>query len=143
MNNIKKIEYARGLRDRKNELLRMVEDIKMRQFDHMEDCEHISVDQKAPDIFPHYGHHFRCLLCEKHLGMRTPLFIDATHYLEDLYSDLIPNERDEKFDNIQTLALGLWRENPLMSQQELVDHVNTLISENKNEIANQLKKIGK
>ena len=31
MNNIKKIEYARGLRDRKNELLRMVEDIKMRQ----------------------------------------------------------------------------------------------------------------
>ena len=75
--------------------------------------------------------------------MRTPLFIDATHYLEDLYSDLIPNERDEKFDNIQTLALGLWRENPLMSEQELVDHVNTLISENQNEIAKQLKKIGK
>lgn len=143
--SIKKAEYSRSLQDRKKALLKKVKEIEIKQYDNAEDCEHISVVQNAPRIFPYHGYQYRCLLCERHLGQKTSLFIDATHYLEGLYNDFNPKEIDEKFYDIKTVALDIWREDPSMSPQEFVDHFNSLIrrSQNQNRAGRQLKKAGK
>lgn len=95
-------------------------------------CSHVSVDLGYYGLHPSTGDEYCCLLC----GM----WKNREYYYDSRYmvhaEDYLPQydiKDDEqciaKFEHIQTLSLGILKENPEMSNEELVSRLNNLIQE--------------
>lgn len=129
MNIFEKIEYLRMLETKGNALTRELATINMNIKQQEESCCHILVNLGNKGII---DNHERCLLCgqqaEEGYALASELCIHAEDYLLN-YNINDETQRNEKFDAIQTLALGLLRENPNMTREELTIRLNTLIQE--------------
>lgn len=132
MNNVEKIKYLRELETQKDELERKLVPITRNIQQEKNSCSHISVDLGCYGLYPSTGNKYRCLICGKGKSdeyfYETQYIVYAENYLPQ-YNIKNEQECDIKFDHIQTLALGLLKENPDMSREELVNKLNNLIQE--------------
>lgn len=140
MDNIKKIEYSQHLINEKKSLEKKLKEIEENILENEVDCEHITLTMNAVDSFPCYGRVFRCLLCGQHRSEASPLNVDARYYLLNTYDDKVESQREEKFDVLQTMALGILRGNPQMSGEEFVNYFNNMIQESNLEYTRNLVK---
>lgn len=128
MSNIKKIQYFRNLKMQKSELERNLAFINRTINEQSDYCSHIGVNLGKFLLY----NRCRCLICGRRKEEITFLnpehIINAENYLPqyDMQDD---KQCDEKLDTIQTLALGLLKENPDMSSEQLVYKLNDLIQE--------------
>jgi len=94
------------------------------------DCSHVSVNLGYYGVYPSTGDEYCCLLCG--MGKNREFYYDTRYMVHaenfmpkyDIKDD---KQCIEKFENIQILALGILKENPDMSNEELVSRLNTLI----------------
>jgi len=133
MSKIEQIQYARDLEEKKAKLDRKLEKINNNIEQQKKYCSHISVDLGYYGYYPSTGDMYRCLICGKGKGkeyfFEPEYIIHAENFLPQ-YDITDVKQCDEKFDNIRTLALGILKENPDMSREELTTKLNNLIQEN-------------
>lgn len=141
MNKMEKIEYTQQLADRKKKLELELANLEENMLQNQSECNHVSVIMNAVDSFPNYGRIYRCIFCGQVLSNVTEFFIDARNYLTDTYDDRDKAQCDEKFDILQTLALGVLKDNPYMSVEEFVNIMNSFTNEPKEKIENGRKRI--
>ena len=112
-----------------------------------ETCSHVSVDLGYYGIYPSTGDEYCCLLCG--MGKNSEYYYDPRYMVHaEEYLPQYDIKDDEqclaKLEHIQTLALGILKENPEMSNEELVTKLNNLIQEsisyNKNQSGPKLAK---
>lgn len=83
-------------------------------------------------MYPSTGDEYWCLLCG--MGKNREYYYDPKYMVHaEEYLPQYDIKDDEqciaKFENIQTLALEILKENPEMSNEELVSKLNNLIQE--------------
>lgn len=131
MNNIEKIEYICSLREEKNKL-EIACTMKSKEIEEIENkCEHITVITRGKN---EYLTSFRCLLCGKKLVEPTEYLVYAMSYLSERYDEQNPLQSEEKFNMIQTLAIGILKDNPNMPIDNLVEILNSFTNEPQNGI---------
>lgn len=132
MNIEKRIKYLQELKVQKEILERKLTPINKSIEKHQEMCSHININLGHCGIYPHTGDKYRCLICGKEKDddfFVSPQYtIHAENYLPE-YDIKDEEQCNLKFDLIQTVALGLLKENPDMPREELVIRVNSLIEE--------------
>lgn len=123
MDKSKRIETIRTLKNKKGELKRKLSTIEEQLEMEKELCNHIGVN---------LGNNVcQCLIC----GVKSKeSFFDSKYmvHAEDYLANFdIGDEKqcNEKFDTLQTMALGLLRDNPSMDNLELTTRFNHLIEE--------------
>lgn len=126
MDNLEKIEYICSLREEKNKL-EIACAMKGKEIEEIENkCEHITVITRGKN---EYLLSFRCLLCGKKLVEPTEHLVYAMNYLSERYDDQDPLQREEKFNMMQTLAIGVLKDNPDMPIDNLVEILNSFTNE--------------
>ena len=147
MNKVDKVKYIMKLEEQKEQLERNLAIINGKIDTEREDCSHVSVDLGYYGLYPSTGDEYCCLLCGK--GKNRDYYYEPrymVHAEEDLPQYNIKDDEQclAKFEHIQTLALGILKENPEMSNEELVARLNSLIQEsisyNKNQSGPKLVK---
>lgn len=129
MNDLKRLEYTRDLNESKKKLENALKELNEKIEDNQNNCEeHVTLIMRAPEGFPYYGHKFRCLFCGQYTTVASKLSVDVRNYLNEVYDDMIDSQREEKFDLIQTMAIGIMRSHPEMSKEEFVCAFNKIIS---------------
>lgn len=146
MDNAEKIENYRKLYDEKRKLEEQLEITKDQILELKRGCKHTTISMKHLNYYYPSSCEFICLFCGKVLERPSTYNIDVRGYLTK-YDEHNIKQREEKFDEIQTLALGILRDNPEMSEETLVLKFNKLIRESLNngesEIGRQLVKAKK
>lgn len=132
MNNIEKIQYLRKLEMQKDELEKELMAISRSIDEQKDSCLHIGVNLGYYALCPSTYNKYRCLICGKKISkeyfFESEYTVNSENYL--LKYDTEDEEQcDKKFDLIQTLALGLLKEEPNISREELVVKLNKLIQE--------------
>lgn len=140
MNNIKKIQYIKFLEMKKNQLEINLENVNKDIKKQKDSCIHLGVNLGYYGLYPSSGNKYICLMCGKgkdgEYFAKPKYIIHAENYLTQY--DIIDEEQcNEKFDNIQTLTLGLLKENPDMSIEELSLKLNNLIQKSISSKENQ------
>ena len=147
MNKVEKIKYINDLEMEKLILERKLAAINGKINTQRENCSHVSVDLGYYGLCPSTGDEYCCLLCG--MGKNREYYYDPRYMVhEEEYLPQYDIKDDEqciaKFEHIQTLALGILKENPEMSNEELVTRLNNLIQEsisyNKNQSGPKLAK---
>lgn len=126
VNMAEKIKIGRELESEQRKLSESLNKINGYIENQKDNCSHIFVDLGRT----HYR--YRCLLCGKgrieNYVMEPKYIVYAEDYLTQ-YDIQDEEQCNEKFDNIQTLALGLLQDDPNMSREELCNRLNQLIQE--------------
>lgn len=132
MNKVDKVKYIIGLEEEKAQLERKLAIVNGKINTQREACSHVSVDLGYYGMYPSTGDEYCCLLCG--MGKNREYYYDPKYMVHA--EDYLPQydiKDDEqciaKFEHIQTLALGVLKENPEMSNEELVSRLNNLIQE--------------
>lgn len=132
MNKVDKVKYLIELEEEKAQLERKLAIINGKINTQRETCSHVSVDLGYYGLYPSTGDEYCCLLCG--MGKNREYYYDPRYMVHA--EDYLPQydiKDDEqciaKFEHIQTLALGILKENPEMSNEELVSRLNNLIQE--------------
>ena len=132
MNKVDKVKYIMKLEEQKEQLERNLAIINGKIDTEREDCSHVSVDLGYYGLYPSTGDEYCCLLCGK--GKNRDYYYESRYMVHT--EEYLPqyNIKDDeqclaKFEHIQTLALGILKENPEMSNEELVARLNSLIQE--------------
>lgn len=128
MNNIEKIKLIQNLEEKKLRLEKELDSIHNDILEVQEECEHVVVFLGYHGWCAITGEKYRCLLCGKEDIYEPNFIIDAKEYLKN-YDVKIEHQFNNKFDHIQTIALGLLKDNPDMTGKELLDKLNNLIQE--------------
>lgn len=130
MNKIDKIKYIMDLEDRKSKLQRQISKISNEISEQKNSCSHISVDLGYYGLYPSTGDKYCCLLCgmgkNREYYYEPKYMVHAENYLTQ-YDIKDDSQCIEKLEHIQILALGILRDNPDMSDEELVSKLNDLI----------------
>lgn len=132
MNNVERIKYIRQLEEQKANLEQQLNPVCRKIEEEKESCLHVAVNLGYYGICPSTGDKYRCLICGKGAGEEyfyesyPGYVVHAENYLPQ-YDIKDEQQCNNKFDLIQTLALGLLKENPDMSRRELVYKLNNLI----------------
>ena len=128
-----KMQELRELKDEKRKLEKNLAHINNCMNQQKENCFHVMVYlgyNGFPVIANKYK--YRCLICgeldNEKIPFKPEYIIHAEDYLPQ-YDTQDKEQCDEKFDNIQALALNLLRENPDLSREEMVIKLNHLIQE--------------
>lgn len=131
MNIVQRIEYIRQLESKKVQLEKDLEFLNKEIEYQKSDCSHIGVDLGYYGYFPSTGDKYRCLICGKG---KDDYFYEPKHIVHA--EDYLPHfdikdetQCEEKFTLIQTLAIGIIKENPKMEREEIVSRLNNLIEE--------------
>lgn len=132
MNNLDEIKYIIELEKEKTKLEREVSLINDKIKGIKNICSHVSVDLGYYGIYPSTSDEYCCLLCG--MGKNREYYYDPKYIVHaEAYLSQYDIKDDEqciaKFEHIQTLALGILKENPKMSNEELVSRLNNLIEE--------------
>lgn len=125
MNSVEKIKNLRELEMQKFELEKKLAFINRNIKEQQMTCLHIDVNLGKYMLYDRYC----CILCgEENIekDFEPEYIIHAENYLPQ-YDINDEKQCNNKFDHIQTLALGLLKDNPNMSREELVDKLNNLI----------------
>ena len=147
MNKVDKVKYIIELEEQKAQLERKLAIINGKINTQRENCSHVSVDLGYYGLYPSTGNEYCCLLCGK--GKNRDYYYDPRYMVHaEEYLPQYDIKDDEqciaKFEHIQTLALGILKENPEMTNEELVSRLNNLIQEsiayNKNQSGPKLAK---
>lgn len=132
MNKVDKVKYIMKLEEQKEQLERNLAIINGKIDTEREDCSHVSVDLGYYGLYPSTGDEYCCLLCGK--GKNRDYYYEPRYMVHA--EEYLPqyNIKDDeqclaKFEHIQTLALGILKENPEMSNEELAARLNSLIQE--------------
>lgn len=130
MNKFDKIKYIMDLEDRKSKLQRQISKISNEISEQKKSCSHISVDLGYYGLYPSTGDEYCCLLCgmgkNREYYYEPKYMVHAENYLTQ-YDIKDDSHCIEKLEHIQILALGILRDNPDMSDEELVSKLNDLI----------------
>lgn len=132
MNRFEKIKYLRELEIKKDKLEKQLESINNNIEEEKDLCSHISVDLGYYGLYPKTGDKYRCLICGKGKGdeyfYEPNYVVHAENYLPqyDIKDEI---QSDTKFNHIQTIFIGLLKEDPTISREELVDKMNNLIQQ--------------
>lgn len=132
MNKIDKFKYIMKLEEKKAQLERKLAIINRKIEIEREDCSHVSVDLGYYGLYPSTGDEYCCLLCGK--GKNRDFYYDSrymVHAEEYLPQYDIKDDKQclDKFEHLQILTLGILKENPEMSNAELISRLNNLIQE--------------
>ncbi len=132
MNKIDKFKYIMKLEEKKAQLERKLAIINRKIEIEREDCSHVSVDLGYYGLYPSTGDEYCCLLCGK--GKNRDFYYDSrymVHAEEYLPQYDIKDDKQclDKFEHLQILTLGILKENPEMSNEELISRLNNLIQE--------------
>ena len=133
MNKIEKIKYINDLQMERLSLESKLATVNEKIEEEKNSCLHVSVNLGYYGLYPSTGDKYRCLICGK--GKGDEYYCEPEYYIVHAEKYLpqfdIKNELqcDDKFLHIQILALGLLKENPNMTREELVDKLNNLIQE--------------
>lgn len=132
MNKVDKVKYIMGLEEEKAQLERKLAIINGKINTEREACSHVSVDLGYYGLYPSTSNEYCCLLCgmgkNREYYYAPKYIVHAEDYLPQY--DIKDDEQCiAKFEHIQTLALGILKENPEMSNEELVSRLNNLIQE--------------
>lgn len=132
MNKVDKVKYIMKLEEQKEQLERNLAIINGKIDTEREECSHVSVDLGYYGLYPSTGDEYCCLLCGK--GKNRDYYYEPRYMVHA--EEYLPqyNIKDDeqclaKFEHIQTLALGILKENPEMSNEELAARLNSLIQE--------------
>jgi len=133
--DIQNLKYNRELMKTKSRLekeLRMVNDeVVVNQ----ESCNHIKVCIGWIGLFIHGTSINKCLLCSKDYPESKFPVIEAYDYKKEEYDQgQLLQSRDNRFDDIQQLAINILNENPLVTEEELIIKLNEIIEEDKNKV---------
>ena len=131
MNKFERMQAIKKLEEEREILLRKLSKIDKKLKNEKEECNHISVDLGYYGIFPSTGDEYCCLICGK--GKNREFYFEpqknivhAEKYLPEL--DITDDAQcTTKFECVQKLALSILREYPNLSDEELVDRLNSLI----------------
>ena len=130
MNKFDKIKYIMDLEEQKSKLESQIAKISSDITEQRNSCAHISVDLGYYGLYPSTGDEYCCLLCG--MGKNREYYYEPKHmvHAENYLTQYdIKDDKQciEKLENIQILALGILRDNPDMSDEELVSKLNGLI----------------
>lgn len=132
MNKVDKIKYIMKLEKEKAKLERKLAFVNKCINVRKNTCSHVSVDLGYCEIYPNTSDEYSCLLCG--MGKNPEYYyepkyvVHAENYLPQY--DIKDNAQClEKFEHIQMLALGILKDKPDMSNEELVSRLNTLIED--------------
>lgn len=103
-----------------SDLSKVNEEIEKKQ----KECNHITVITKNADENSLMLVQFQCLFCKKNMEKISDLFIDARNYGKECY---------DPFDVVQTTALGIIKTNKDITDGELTNKLNGIISASKSE----------
>ena len=130
MDFLGKIKRIRELERKKYVLERELMSINEGITEEKETCMHISVNLGNYGFYPVVESKYRCLICGKGEGNE---YFSANEYIVHA-EDYLPQydisdfkQCNNKFSFIQTIAIGLLKDNPDMSREEWVDKLNSLI----------------
>ena len=131
MNKFERMQAIQKLEEKKETLLEKLSKIDKELKKEQGECNHISVDLGYYDIFPSSSDEYCCLICGK--GKNRGLYfvpekniVHAEKYLPEL--DITDDAQCvRKIESIQELAFRILREYPSLSDQELVNRLNSII----------------
>ena len=132
MNKVDEIKYIMELEEEKANLERKLSFVNGKIKAIRSICSHVSVDLGYYGMYPSTGNEYCCLLCgmgknrEYYYG-QSPM-VHAENYLPQ-YDIKDDRQCIEKFEHIQMLAFGILKEEPDMTDEELVFRLNTLIKD--------------
>lgn len=137
MNNLDEIKYIMELEEEKANLERelslindKIKGINDRIKGIRNICSHVSVDLGYYGIYPSTGDEYCCLLCgmgkNREYYYEPRYMVHAKNYLPQ-YDVSDDSQCIEKLEHIQILALGILKQKPDMTNEELVSRLNTLI----------------
>lgn len=125
MNSIEMMNYSNELHCRKKQKEEELKSIDSNLSKFQEECDHINVILGRDGFLPVYRN--RCLLCGiKDYSFSKYTSVHAENYLTQ-YDIKDSQQRDEKFDAIQTMALGIMKDVPELEGEELVAYLNSFI----------------
>lgn len=132
MNKVDKIKYIIKLEEEKAKLERKLASVNECINVQKNTCSHVSVDLGYYGIYPSTGDEYCCLLCgmgkNREYYYEPKYMVHAENYLPQY--DIKDNAQClEKFEHIQILALGILKDEPDISNEELVSRLNTLIED--------------
>lgn len=117
----KKLEYTRTLLGEKQKLLEQLKNISEEIKKNTEDCDHISVELGTMEA---EEYKFRCLLCGKKLSKPTTSCVHIRKYLRN-HSHCITES--EMLESVQTIAFAFLQSDISISQEELVNKLNSIL----------------
>lgn len=132
MNKVDKIKYIMKLEEEKVKLERKLASVNECINVQKNTCSHVIVDLGYYGIYPSTGDEYCCLLCgmgkNREYYYEPKYMVHAENYLPQY--DIKDNAQClEKFEHIQILALGILKDKPDISNEELVSRLNTLIED--------------
>lgn len=132
MNKVDEIKQMIEKEEEKKQLEKSLNAINEEINTQRKSCSHVSVNLGCYGIYPSTGDEYCCLLCgmgknhERYFDSKN--IVHAEEYLTQ-YDVKDDTQRNAKFEHIQILALGILKDNPEMSNDELVCELNDLIRE--------------
>ena len=135
MNKIDQIKYGMKLDEEKAQLESMLAVVKNKINSQRKKCSHISVNLGSYNMYSTPDEESCCLLCGK--GKNREFYyspVNVVHAEDYLPQYNISDNRqcNAKFEHIQTIAIGILKDNPEMSNKELTDKLNDLIKKSLN-----------
>lgn len=133
---IKWIQYNQKMTSRKEELEKELEDINKQLNSQRKVCDHIMVCLGWDGQFQYRDTSYcTCLLCGDYFSYSKYKEIDASYYKEELYSHgELSSYRKQRLIDLQNLAISLMTENSCLTQEELVEMMIQIISEEKGQL---------
>ena len=132
MNSVEKLMYIRQLEREKTKIEQQLISTCNNIQEQKNTCLHIGVHLGYYGDYSNRCEKYRCLICGKeestHVFYTAGHIVHAEYYLPQ-YNISYEKQANKKFILIQTLALGLLRENPNMIREELTEKLNNLIKE--------------
>lgn len=147
MNKVDKVKYIIELEEQKSQLESNLAIVNEKINGERKECSHVFVDLGCKGLYPSTDDEYCCLLCGEikkyDYNFEPESIIHAEKYLPQ-YDIMNDKQRLTKFEHIQTLAIGILKENPEMLNEELILRLNKLIQESishdKNQYVKTLKK---
>lgn len=127
--DIKRMKYSQELLKNKIRLAKELRMVNSEIDKQQETCNHISICLGWDGSFQYRDTSIHtCLLCQEYDPDSRYKIIDATNYKKSQYSHgEIESYREDRLVEIQEIAMNMTKENPSITEEELVDRLTKLI----------------
>ena len=129
---IKKIKYSQDLIKTKNQLANQLKMLEKEIQDIQGECNHISVCLGYNGRYKRDNNSFYvCLLCQDNYPYSKYIKVDATYYKKEQYNHGETElYRKNRFVEIQDLAMDIIKQDPTITEEQLIITLNRIIKDN-------------
>ena len=145
--SITKIRYNNSLFKKRVELENQIKAVDNLIKESRNQCDHIMIGLGYYGTFQYRDNtYIECLFCREKLKEYKSLnskFIDATSYKVEVYGDgFNQDDREKRLADIQSLYIEIIKENPNISEDEIINTIRKEIIEENKETQKLEKKLG-